>query len=149
MTHTIFQSIARYVLEIEELRFITKNRTNKSNTEYFGRLRELKRLAMEVKDDRSYIPSVVHKVGGANISLEVLELCEFDNSQRFIEGISRLDKLKSLKLYYVKKIHSNPSHRQLQAYEGTIRNRAIWGYSAYDQRCSPAVHTKCTKTAAF
>lgn len=98
---TIFQSIARYVPEIEELRFITKNRTNKSNTEYFGRLRELKKLAMEVTDDRSYIPSVVHKVGGANISLEVLELCRFDNCPRFIEGISRLDKLKSLKLYYV------------------------------------------------
>lgn len=102
----IFQSIARYVPEIVEMRFETAYKTNISSIEYLGRLRAMKAIAMEVKYDRSYIPSAVDKMSGANIALESLELSEFDNSQRFMEGISRLEKLKSLQLYYVGKFTS-------------------------------------------
>lgn len=99
---SILQLIAKYVPEIERIEFGTKMETNTINTKYFGQLRELKSLSLEVNNDRSYVPLAVHELGSANIALECLKLYSFDSSQVFIEGISKLHRLKTLNLRFVK-----------------------------------------------
>lgn len=103
-TDSMLPLIAKYVPKIERIEFGTKMKTNRDNTKYFAQMRELKLLALEANDDRSYVPSAVHELGSANIALEGLKLYSFDSSHLFIEGISKLDRLKTLNLRFVKNL---------------------------------------------
>lgn len=97
---SIFQTIAIYVPEIEELNFASANMVNVENLEYVGRLRKLKSLTISLPGYRYYIQLMVHEIASANIGLEFLDLTGLNvrYTQQFIEGISKLKKLKSLRL---------------------------------------------------
>lgn len=100
----IFQTIAKYVPEIESIRYYSRSRINMENVKYFGRLSKLKILDLYLKQANKttgYVLSVVHEIASANIELELLHLGRFDlknESQKFVDGISKLKKLKTLRL---------------------------------------------------
>lgn len=103
----IFQWIAKYVPEIERITFDANYPTHRMNIKFCGLLRELKSLSMRMDAiaDKSYVQLVVHEIAAANIPLESLQLVGLDlrnETQRFVEGISKLTKLKILRLQRVK-----------------------------------------------
>lgn len=100
----IFQLIADFVPGIEAIDFRTANRTNERTIKYFGQLHALKSLTLGTIRDDSYVQSVIHELASENILVESLHLTDFNlryKTQLFIEGISKMKNLKTLRLHKV------------------------------------------------
>lgn len=96
---SILQTIAMYAPQIEIFEFRTDNNQEyKGNIKYFRQLREMKSLNLEIYCDPQYIQATVYEIGLANIRLESLDLALFQNTRQFIEGISKIPTLKTLRL---------------------------------------------------
>lgn len=105
-----FESIAKYVPKIEQIYFVTPHSTNKNYARYFGQLRELKILhitlrsrSYEYANADSFVQLAVFEISSNNKVLEELVLSGFNlyhESPKFVEGISKLQKLKKIHLEY-------------------------------------------------
>lgn len=100
----VSQSIAKYLPKLERITFFSDKRTHRENIENFDQLRNLKSLTLQLSNDPQFIPLFVQQITSDNYQLEFLDLGSFDllhDSQQFIDGISKLKKLKTLLLYDV------------------------------------------------
>lgn len=100
----VSQPIAKYEPKLERITFLSDKRTHRENIENFGQLRDLKSLILQLSNDPEFIPLLVHQMTSDNFLLEFLDLSFFDlahDTQQFIDGISKLKKLKTLLLYDV------------------------------------------------
>lgn len=106
----ILQSI-KYAPGIEEIDLVTYSEyiTHGYNAEYLGQLRELKSLEIHAKD-KQYVVSAIHEIAKAKIALEYLRLGQFDLRPvvpQFIEQISRLENLKTLRCSFIKNMRAS------------------------------------------
>lgn len=99
----IWQSIATHVPLIEAIRFNQCIPTNVCNVKHLNQLTRLRSLDLStsLKDSADYLTSAVCVVGAAQIAIEKLNLSKVDfskGSAQFVDGISKLKHLKSLRI---------------------------------------------------
>lgn len=104
LNESIFQSIATYVPQIEEIAFNTGDSIDINSIKYIGQLRNLKSFSFEVtcRDDHM-LQSILQELASAKNSLESLEIGYFTfglcgNENKLIELISKFQNLKKLQL---------------------------------------------------
>lgn len=98
----IFQSIAKYVPNVEEINVALDEPINANYIKYFGQLRKLKSLDIDLDGNQMYTHLVLHEIVSANIALEFLNLSDFKFDDNICGAISKLQKLKSLQSQFVK-----------------------------------------------
>lgn len=104
LDESILKTIAKHVPKIVKISLSTKSAKNSTNLEHLPQLSELKTLILSVDDNHSYVQSIVPEIALAATALEHLDLSNFNlryKYQQFVEGISKLKTLKTLRLCYV------------------------------------------------
>lgn len=113
-SYNIFRSIAKYVPEIEEIRFANRRGGNEIVSEYFGQMRKLNSLELNISYNRTFIPSAFSEISTSKIPLEHLNLIEENvygdnrvDGKKLCDNISKLETLKTLRMDVIWKRSSN------------------------------------------